>query len=84
LDFAGLWSEVQAALRAEFGDTAYRTWLAPLTLAGLEGDRVVLTVPTRFLRDWVAAHYLDRIRDHWRRLCSAVADVSVSVAPPQE
>ena len=56
------WSQVQGLLRTEFDDTAYRTWLAPLDLVGLEGDRVLLAVPTRFLRDWVAAHYADRIR----------------------
>ena len=50
------WSQVQGMLRAEFGETTYRTWLAPLQLSGLEGDRVLLAVPTRFLRDWIAAH----------------------------
>ena len=60
------WAQVQGLLRTEFDDTAYRTWLAPLDLVGLEGDRVLLAVPTRFLRDWVAAHYADRIRALWR------------------
>ena len=32
------WSQVQGLLRTEFDDTAYRTWLAPLDLVGLEGD----------------------------------------------
>ena len=61
------WSQVCGMLRAEFGETTYRTWLAPLQLSGVEGDRVLLAVPTRFLRDWVAAHYADRIRVLWRR-----------------
>ncbi|MDH3772502.1 MAG: hypothetical protein OET79_16140, partial [Nitrospirota bacterium] len=41
------WSEVQALLRAEFGETAYKTWLAPLAFSGFEGERVLLAVPTR-------------------------------------
>ena len=49
-------------MRAEIGDTAYSTWLKPLDLAELDGDRVVIAVPTQFLRDWVVAHYADRIR----------------------
>jgi chromosomal replication initiator protein len=68
-------------LRAEFGETAYNTWLAPLTLGGLEGERVLLSVPTRFLRDWVAAHYADRIRVLWRRVNPKVSGVALSVAP---
>ncbi|HEX5795545.1 MAG TPA: chromosomal replication initiator protein DnaA [Geminicoccaceae bacterium] len=73
------WSQVQGMLRAEFGETTYRTWLAPLQLSGIEGDRVLLAVPTRFLRDWVAAHYADRIRVLWRRLNPAVGGVALVV-----
>jgi chromosomal replication initiator protein len=80
------WSQVRGMLRAEFGDTTYRAWLAPLQLSGLEGDRVLLAVPTRFLRDWVAAHYADRIRALWHRLNPAVGGVALVVgataAPP--
>jgi chromosomal replication initiator protein len=74
------WSQVQGMLRAEFGETTYRTWLAPLQLSGIEGDRVLLAVPTRFLRDWVAAHYADRIRVLWRRLNPAISGVALVVA----
>jgi chromosomal replication initiator protein len=74
------WSQVQGMLRVEFGETTYRTWLAPLQLSGLEGDRLLLAVPTRFLRDWVAAHYADRIRALWRRLNPAIGGVALIVA----
>jgi chromosomal replication initiator protein len=75
------WSQVQGLLRTEFDDTAYRTWLAPLDLVGLEGDRVMLAVPTRFLRDWVAAHYADRIRALWRCVNPRVCGVALTVKP---
>ena len=74
------WSQVQGMLRAEFGETTYRTWLAPLQLSGLEGDRALLAVPTRFLRDWIAAHYADRIRALWHRLDPRVAGIALVVA----
>jgi chromosomal replication initiator protein len=78
-DLDGQWSQVRDMLRAEFGKTAYSTWLAPLALGGLEGERVLLTVPTRFLRDWVAAHYADRIRVLWRRVNPKVNGVALNV-----
>ena len=78
-DFDRQWSQVRGMLREEFGETAYSTWLAPLTLDGLEGERVLLSVPTRFLRDWVAAHYADRIRVLWRRVNPAVSGVALNV-----
>jgi chromosomal replication initiator protein len=80
-DLDGQWSQVRDMLRAEFGTTAYSTWLAPLALAGFEGERVLLTVPTRFLRDWVAAHYADRIRVLWRRVNPKVHGVALNVTP---
>ena len=75
------WSQVQGLLRTEFDDTAYRTWLAPLDLIGLEGDRVLLSVPTRFLRDWVAAHYADRIRALWRCVNPRICSIALTVEP---
>jgi chromosomal replication initiator protein len=80
-DFDRQWSQVRGMLRAEFGETAYNTWLAPLSLGGLEGERVLLSVPTRFLRDWVAAHYADRIRVLWRRVNPKVSGVALHVVP---
>jgi chromosomal replication initiator protein len=73
------WSQVQGMLRAEFGETTYRTWLGPLQLIGVEGDRVLLAVPTRFLRDWIAAHYADRIRALWHRLNPEIGGVALIV-----
>jgi chromosomal replication initiator protein len=75
------WFQVQTMLRSEFGETTYRTWLGPLQLAGVEADRVLLTAPTRFLRDWIAAHYADRIRALWHRLNPSIAGVALLVEP---
>ncbi|MGH6886385.1 MAG: DnaA ATPase domain-containing protein, partial [Geminicoccales bacterium] len=75
------WSQVRGMLRAEFGETTFNTWLAPLALGGLEGERIMLSVPTRFLRDWVAAHYADRIRVLWRRVNPEVNGVALGVMP---
>jgi chromosomal replication initiator protein len=80
-DFDRQWSRVRGMLREEFGETAYNTWLASLALDGLEGERVLLSVPTRFLRDWVAAHYADRIRVLWRRVNPTISGVALSVMP---
>ena len=79
-DLEQQWALVKRQLRSEYGDTAYKTWLASLTLEGLEGDRVRLSVPTRFLRDWIASHYADRIKILWRRSNAAVDGVALTVA----
>ncbi|HEV2673865.1 MAG TPA: chromosomal replication initiator protein DnaA [Aliidongia sp.] len=59
------WQRVRGRLRDEFGEAAYRSWLSSLSLADLVEGAIRIEVPTRFLRDWVVAHYADRIRALW-------------------
>ncbi|MEM7041199.1 MAG: chromosomal replication initiator protein DnaA [Pseudomonadota bacterium] len=73
------WSSIKDQLRADYGDAAFKTWLASLTLEGLEGDRVRLGVPTRFLRDWIASHYADRIKMLWRRANPVIDGIALTV-----
>jgi chromosomal replication initiator protein len=80
-DLDGQWSQVRGMLRSEFGETTFNTWLSPLVLDGVEGERIVLSVPTRFLRDWVASNYADRIRVLWRRVNPSIHGVALSVTP---
>ncbi|MGB1007162.1 MAG: DnaA N-terminal domain-containing protein, partial [Thalassobaculaceae bacterium] len=79
------WTRIRARLRDDFGDAAYRGFVNPLTLVGLEGDTVVLTVSSPFLRDRVAAVYGDRLSALWHAEVAAVTRVRFEVrrtAPP--
>ncbi|HLJ65081.1 MAG TPA: chromosomal replication initiator protein DnaA, partial [Stellaceae bacterium] len=60
---------------------AFRSWLKPMTLREVKSDRVSIGVPTRFLRDWVVAHYADRIRSLWNGENGAIAAVDICIAP---
>ena len=73
------WARIRGRLRAEFGDAAFRSWLMQMTLMDVAGGRVRIAVPTRFLRDWIAAHYADRIRALWNGENSAILAVEVTV-----
>lgn len=80
-DIEQQWTQVRGLLRAEVGDTAYSTWLKPLDLACVDGDRVVIAVPTQFMRDWVVAHYADRIRALWTSINPNVRSIALNVRP---
>jgi chromosomal replication initiator protein len=64
-ELAQQWARVRGRLRAEFGEAAFRSWLKPLVLLGQRGGEVRIGVPSRFMRDWVIAHYADRLRVLW-------------------
>jgi len=78
------WQRVRTRLRVSFGDAAFNSWLKPLALAdeGLAKDGDVhLAVPTRFMRDWVANHYSERLREIWRLENADVRRVVIHVRP---
>ncbi len=77
------WERVREALRGEFGEMAFRTWLRPLEVEGLDGDKLILAVPTQFMRDWIVSHYADRIRSLWSEVNPAVRSIALTVRPPR-
>ena len=83
-DTASVWARVRARLRDEVGEVEYRTWLRQMSLNGVDGDEVVITLPTRFLRDWVNSHYGDRLRALWQTELKNVRRVSILVAPTSD
>jgi len=74
--------EVLGQIRAEVGEDAFRNWLQPVNLEQVCGGQAVLAAPTRFLRDWVATHYADRLLALWRAENEQVRRLSVVVGTP--
>ncbi len=78
------WSRVRDRLKAEIGDAAYQSWIKPMTLREMVSGRVSVSVPTRFMRDWVVAHYAERLRTLWTDEDSGVKVVDVMVQSDRE
>ena len=77
---AAEWIGVLGQLRAEIGEDAFRNWLQPVNLEYVDSGRAVIGAPTRFLRDWVATHYADRLLALWQAENEQVKRLSVIVA----
>jgi chromosomal replication initiator protein len=78
------WYRVSSRLKAEIGETAYDNWLKPITVSDLDGSEVRLAVPSRFMRDWVVANYLDRLRELWSGENPSIHSVDVVIQPTQK
>jgi chromosomal replication initiator protein len=59
---ADAWERVRRRLRAELGEDVFSSWFARVELAGIVDGVAYLTVPTRFLKSWLEAHYAERLR----------------------
>jgi len=55
------WSRVKGRLRSSVGEDVYTSWFARMDLEGVQDESVRLSVPTRFLKSWIQAHYAERV-----------------------
>jgi chromosomal replication initiator protein len=60
-EIKSLWDNVQNDLRTEFGEAIFRSWLKSLTLQAYYHGTLEISVPTRFMKDWIASHYVARM-----------------------
>jgi chromosomal replication initiator protein len=75
------WYRVCSRLKAEIGDAAFESWLKPVTIRGRRGPEVTISVPTRFMRDWIQTNYGERLQDLWTGENPAVRSVDITVQP---
>src|SRR5881394_1572004 len=85
------WSRVKGRLRSTVGEDVYTSWFARMDLESVEQERVRLSVPTRFLKSWIQAHYAERVLTCWQAEMPEVHRIDLSVrtpmravAPPKE
>ena len=55
------WSIVQANMKNKLGGDIYESWLRKIEFVEELKNYVLLSVSTRFIRDWITSRYLDQI-----------------------
>ena len=55
------WNEVQLEMKTKLGLDIYESWLKKIHLVEEFNNYILLSVPTRFIRDWITSRYLDQI-----------------------
>ena len=62
------WLIVQTEMKNKLGADIYESWLKKISFEEEINNYVLLSVPTRFIRDWITSRYLDQIlkiiKDH--------------------
>ena len=57
------WNEVLKNFKTTFGNDIYESWIRNINLKREFNHYVVLSAPTRFVRDWIVSRYADKILD---------------------
>ena len=55
------WNSVQDEMKTKLGLDVYESWLKKINLIDEFNNYILLSVPTRFIRDWITSRYLDQI-----------------------
>ena len=55
------WKQVQNEMKNKLGLEVYESWLKKITFVEEFNNYLLLSVPTRFIRDWITSRYLDQI-----------------------
>jgi len=85
------WLRVKQRLRAELGEDVFTSWFGRVELEQTDSSSVYLSVPTRFLKSWIASHYGERLLTLWNGECKGILRVELLVrgavrgkCPPQQ
>ncbi len=55
------WNAIQLKMKDKLGSEVYDSWLKKINFLDVFNNYILLTVPTRFIRDWITSRYLDQI-----------------------
>ena len=55
------WNLIQSEMKNKLGAEIYESWLKKINFVEEFNNYLLLSVPTRFIRDWITSRYLDQI-----------------------
>ena len=73
------WVRVKARLQAELGDDVFLSWFVRMELESVREHAAYFSVPTRFLKNWLQAHYTDRVLAYWQGEDNEIQKIEMSV-----
>ena len=75
------WQHLKKDLKKIVGDTAYNNWIKQLSFVSNENNTVTLSVPTKFLRDWIVNNYSDKIKNEFKKYIKDIEAIKFVVKP---
>ena len=74
------WATVRGRIRQKIGDAQFKSWIKMLTLESFIEQKVILSVPSNFIRTRIIEQYLDLIKSYWLVQNLKINDVEIVVS----
>src|SRR5512141_3016210 len=69
MDQARVWEEILLLIENRMSKQGYDTWFSQSKLLSIDGNRLMIEVPSKFHRDWIKEH-------HWTTLTEVIREVT--------
>ena len=78
------WNKVLEEFKRAFGNDIYESWIKNIHLKKEFNHYVILSAPTRFVRDWIVSRYVDKILDIIKTFKTSIERIEFLVEQTQE
>ena len=78
------WNEILKMFKKFFGDDVYESWIKNINLKKEFNHYVILSAPTRFVRDWIVSRYADKILDIIKTFKKSIQRIEFLIEETQE
>ena len=74
------WGSIQIQLKDKLGKDIFESWLKKISFVEEFNNYLLLSVPTRFIRDWITSRYLDQILQTVKSIKKNIIRIEFKVA----
>ena len=79
-----LWERSIQIIKEKVSQQNFETWIRPIKIVSMEGDRIYLAVPNKFFKDWLLENYQSIIKDVITSLAGNDIHVELNVSQDYE
>jgi chromosomal replication initiator protein len=73
------WTDLKNSLCNHFDEDVFNKWLAKLNSTLISPSEIIISAPSKFLRDWVKREYLPEIKTLWLKNLPNLRKISIIV-----
>ena len=73
------WQKVLSEFESVFGKDIYESWIKNIFLKKEFHNHVILSAPTRFVRDWVVSRYADKALDIIKKFKKSIERIEFEI-----
>ena len=78
------WIVIQTEMKNKFGNDIFESWIKKIQFVNEFNDYILISVSTRFIRDWITSRYLDQILQLIKSYKSSINRIEFNIKETKE